>query len=107
MFSSRPTFPPQPLVPLVGEIAGLLQGRNESVSVAETVRLFLWFSFIEFLLSISVSPGLFCSSFACSARQIGFLVSAGVGYVQHCVFPQQVIKENSRSVERRKSGLWK
>ncbi|KFY25854.1 hypothetical protein V491_01567 [Pseudogymnoascus sp. VKM F-3775] len=36
MFGLSPSFPPRSLVPLVEEAAGLLKGRNETVSVAET-----------------------------------------------------------------------
>lgn len=32
-----PEFPPSKLLPLIEEVAGLLKGRNETVSVAETV----------------------------------------------------------------------
>ena len=39
MFGSGPSFPPQPLAPLVEEVAGLLSARHETVSVAETVRI--------------------------------------------------------------------
>ncbi|OBT83453.1 hypothetical protein VE02_07858 [Pseudogymnoascus sp. 03VT05] len=37
MFGLNPSFPPRSLVPLVEEVAELLRGRNETVSVAETV----------------------------------------------------------------------
>jgi len=81
MSSSRPTFPPEPLIPLVGEIAELLQGRNESVSVAETVRFLGGFpSSNPYYLSLSLLVS-FVALLHCSARQIGFLVSAGVGRV--------------------------
>ncbi|KFY16222.1 hypothetical protein V492_01486 [Pseudogymnoascus sp. VKM F-4246] len=36
MFGLSPSFPPKPLVPLVEEVAELLRGRHETVSVAET-----------------------------------------------------------------------
>ncbi|KFY41362.1 hypothetical protein V495_04955, partial [Pseudogymnoascus sp. VKM F-4514 (FW-929)] len=36
MFGLNPSFPPRQLVPLVEEVAELLKGRNETVSVAET-----------------------------------------------------------------------
>ncbi|KAL5345688.1 hypothetical protein ACLOAV_009442 [Pseudogymnoascus australis] len=37
MFGLNPSFPPRSLVPLVEEVAELLRGRRETVSVAETV----------------------------------------------------------------------
>lgn len=44
-------FPPSKLSPLVEEVANLLKGRNETVSVAETVCyiLFLYVSILAFV----------------------------------------------------------
>lgn len=63
MFGLNPSFPPRSLVPLVEEVAELLKGRNETVSVAETVR-------ISFILREIPSLGRSCDLFSYLIRYL-------------------------------------
>jgi hypothetical protein len=54
MFGLNPSFPPRQLVPLVEEVAELLKGRNETVSVAETVRASFILRYVSFLEQLLV-----------------------------------------------------